>query len=160
MRAIVVVLVAAFGLTAIAVERNADVTEIEALYQTWRTAVEASDISGYVALLHDEVRLLPPGASAIEGAADYAAFLEPVFATATYRIDVHQHPAVDVRGNVAVAEYVYTIHLELKNPDVAVSEPGALTESSTTARYLDVLLKDAGEWRVWRHGWQAYQASQ
>ncbi len=135
----------------------ADRTEIEGLYATWREAVEGSNIDGYVALLHPDVRLLPPGAPAIESAASYAEFLGPVFATATYRIDVLRMPVVDVRGDTAVAEYDYTIHLDLKNPDVGVTEPGALTASSTTARYFDVLLRGDDGWRVWRHSWQTYE---
>ena len=128
---------------------------IQALYQAWRDAVERSDIDGYVSLLHPNVRLLPPGAEPIEGADNYAAFLEPVFATATYEIDIVQLQEVDVLGNVAVAEYVYTIKLDLIDPHVEVNEPGALTANSTTARYFDVLLKDdEGQWSVWRHSWQ------
>ena len=134
-----------------------DVAAIEAAYATWRTAVEASDIAGYVSVLHPEVRLLPPGAEAINGADNYAKFLGPVFETATYEIEPHRYPEVIVQGDTAVAEYDYTIHLTLKNPDVEVTEPGALTASATTARYFDVLLKTDGEWRVWRHSWQVYE---
>ena len=132
------------------------VAAIEALYADWRVAVETGDIDGYVAGLDENVRLLPPSAPAIVGAQNYAQFLVPVFDTATYKIEVVEAPTINVQGDVAVSEYVYTIELTLKNPDQAITEPGALTESRTTARYFDVLRKTDAGWRVWRHAWQAF----
>jgi ketosteroid isomerase-like protein len=140
--------------------RAADVQKIEALYADYRKAVESSDIAGYRRVLHPEVRLLPPGAPAIDTAERYGQFLEPVFAAATYRIDVDRAPDVVVLGDVAVAEYDYTIHLSRKDPEVGVSEPGALTAAVTSSRYFDVLRKtDAGEWRIWRHSWQPLRST-
>ena len=92
-----------------------DIAQIEALYASWRQAVEASDIQGYLRILHADVRLLPPGAAAVDGRENYAKFLEPVFATATYKIEVHQYPQVEIVGDAAIAEYDYTIFLTLKN---------------------------------------------
>ena len=127
---------------------------IDKLYADYRVAVENSDIKGYVDALHPQVRLLPPGAGAIVGAENYAGFLEPVFATADYRIEVVSMPAIEVMGDVATAEYTYIIHLDLKNPDVGVTEPGALTASRTRSRYFDVLKKRSdGQWAIWRHTW-------
>ena len=138
-------------------DTSADEEAIAALYQSWRGAVEASDIEGYLNVLRSDVRLLPPGADAIDGRDNYGRFLVPVFDTATYRIEVHRYPVVEVVGDVAIAEYDYTIHLTLKNPDVEIDEPGALTASETTARYFDVLVKEDGRWLVWRHAWQGYE---
>lgn len=133
----------------------ADVTAIDNLYANWRKAVESGDIPGYVAVLDSDVRLLPPGAEAIVGAANYGKFLEPVFAAATYRIEVLRMPVIEVIGDVATAEYDYVIHLDLKNPEEGVQQAGALTASRTSARYIDVLRRnEKGEWRVWRHAWQ------
>ena len=133
----------------------ADVAEIEALYATWRDAVRGSDINGYLGILHPEIRLLPPGAPAINGLGAYEAFLGPVFANATYEIEIERIQEIDVVGDMATAEYDYTIVLTLKNPDVGIDQPGALTNTRTSARYFDVLRRtDAGEWRVWRHSWQ------
>lgn len=132
-----------------------DVQAIEALFADWREAVETGDIPAYVAVLHPEVRLLPPGADPIVGADAYARFLEPVFAAADYRIEVLQPPAVDVLGDLAVAEYEYVIHLDLASDSAGIAEPGALTEARTHARYVDVLRRGAdGRWLVWRHMWQ------
>lgn len=132
-----------------------DVDAIGGLYASWRQAVAAADIPAYVKVLHPDVRLLPPGAPPIVGADNYAGFLKPVFATADYRIEVVRAPQIEVLGDTAVAEYEYIIHLKLKNPDVGVSEPGALTAERTGARYFDVLRRNAsGQWSVWRHTWQ------
>ena len=79
-----------------------------------------------------------------------------MFAAATYEIEVESHPEITVTGDVAVAEYVYTIVLTLKNPEEQVTEPGALTANRTTSRYFDVLRKTEAGWRVWRHTWQPY----
>ena len=132
---------------------DADVREIEALYATWREAVEAADIPKYVSVLHPDVRLLPPGAAAIAGAANYGRFLEPVFAAADYRIEVIAPQEIEVLGDLAVAEYAYVVDLELKADAEGISEPGALTDARTVARYFDVLKKVDGRWLVWRHLW-------
>ena len=135
-------------------DTQADVEAIERLYANWREAVESADIPSYVAVLDADVRLLPPGAEAVVGAANYARFLEPVFAAADYRIEVVRSPVVEVFGDVALAEYEYVIHLALKNPDVGVQQSGALTAERSAARYMDVLRRDAdGQWAVYRHAW-------
>ena len=136
-------------------DEKADIKAIEVLYAGWRHAVEHSNIDGYLAILHQDIRLLPPGAAAVQGRDNYGEFLAPVFDTATYAIEIERLQEIEVVGDAAVAEYDYTIHLNLKNPDVGVSEPGALTESSTSARYFDVLLRTEEGWKVWRHSWQA-----
>jgi ketosteroid isomerase-like protein len=134
---------------------DADVAEIEALYETWREAVATGDIPKYLSVVDPTVRMIPPGADVIDSAASYEKFLQPVFEAATYRIEVDRYARIDVFGDHAVAEYDYTIHLSLKNPDQQVTEPGALTASVTQARYFDVLRKNPeGRWKVWRHTWQ------
>lgn len=137
-----------------AVASEQDIAAIDALYATWRVAVETGDIPKYVSVLHPDVRLLPPGAPAIVGAAHYGRFLEPVFANADYRIEVIEPHSIEVVGDLAVAEYVYVIHLDMKAEAEGISEPGALTDARTVARYFDVLKKVEGQWRVWRHFWQ------
>lgn len=130
-------------------------SKIETLYAEYRVAVETSSLAGYLRVLHPEVRLLPPGAPAIDTAKRYGEFLAGVFGAATYRVEVLRAPEVSVLGDVAVAEYDYTIHLTRKDPSVGVTARGALTEDATTSRYLDVLRRDAdGAWRIWRHSWQ------
>lgn len=136
-------------------DASAERRKIEILYAEYRKAVESSSIAGYLRVLHPEVRLLPPGAPAIDTARRYGEFLQAVFGAATYRIVVNRAPQVVVVGDVAVAEYDYTIHLTRKNPEVGVTEPGALTADATSSRYFDVLRKDeGGDWRIWRHTWQ------
>jgi ketosteroid isomerase-like protein len=137
-----------------AADTAGDLRQIEALYASWREAVETGNIAQYVAVLHPQVRLLPPGAEAIVSAAGYGRFLEPVFASADYRIEVIRPPQFEILGDVAVAEYEYVIHLTLKDPGSGITEPGALTAERTAARYFDVLRRlPDGQWRVWRHMW-------
>ena len=132
-----------------------DVAAIEAVYATWREAVTDGDIPKYVSVLHPAVRMIPPGAEVVENASSYEAFLQPVFAGATYRIRIDRPARIDVVGDYAVAEYDYTIFLTLKDPNQQINQPGALTESESAARYFDVLRKDSqGQWKVWRHTWQ------
>ena len=131
-----------------------ETTAVEQIYARWRTAVENEDIPAYVTALHPEVRMFPPGAPVVAGSGSYAAFLEPVFAAADYRIEVTQLPQVELVGDLAIAEYEYIIHLKLKNEKAGVTEPGALTANRTRTRYVDVLRKTpAGNWGVWRHTW-------
>lgn len=131
-------------------------TAITKLYADWRTAVEAADIPGYLQALHPDVTLMPPGAADIVGAANYGVFLGPVFANATYKIEIISPPAIELVGDAAVARYEYVIHLQLKDADQGVTEPGALTASRTASRYFDVLRrKPDGNWGVWRHTWNA-----
>ena len=92
----------------------------------------------------------------MQDASSYADFLQPVFEAATYKIEVESYPKVTLAGDIAVTEYIYTIVLDLKNPDQGVAEPGALTANRTTARYFDVLRKTEDGWRVWRHTWHNY----
>ena len=100
-----------------------NVMAINKVYADWRRAVENADIPGYVAVLAEDVRLMPPDADAIAGKDGYGAFLEPVFAAASYRIEVIRPPQVEVVGDLAVAEYEYVIHLSMK-AGAEISEAG------------------------------------
>ncbi|MEE3294726.1 MAG: hypothetical protein VX215_01780, partial [Pseudomonadota bacterium] len=42
-------------------EINTDLIKIEELYKSWNTAVEESNIDGYIASLDENITLLPPG---------------------------------------------------------------------------------------------------
>lgn len=128
---------------------------IQKLYADWRVAVESGDIPAYLKALHPNVRLFPPGAAPILGSAGYGEFLVPVFASATYRIDVAKLQDVRVMGDTAIAEYEYVINIDLKDAESAITQPGALTAARNRARYFDVLRKQAnGSWGIWRHLWQ------
>lgn len=135
-------------------QEGGEAEKIRQLYADYRAAVEGGSLQGYVDVLHPEVRLLPPGTPAIEGAENYARFLEPVFATADYRIDVESGPHIDVIGDVATAEYIYVVFVTLKDPSVGVTQEGALSAQRNRSRYFDVLRKKPdGQWAIWRHTW-------
>lgn len=148
------------GAQPAAVDTAAEVASIEQLYADYRDVVEQGSIPGYLDVLHPQVRLLPPGADAVDGAERYASFLEPVFANATYEIEVVDLPSVVVVGDVAVAEYDYVVHISLKDADVGITQEGALTAQRTRSRYFDVLRKKAdGNWAIWRHTWNVIEES-
>jgi ketosteroid isomerase-like protein len=158
-------LAGAFALTALIssptrADDAADIAAIDSLYASWRKAVERADIPAYVGVLDADVRLLPPDADPIVGAAKYGEFLGPVFAAADYRIEVVRSPVIEIHGDLALAEYDYVIHLQLKDAEVGVRQPGALTAERTAARYIDVLRRQpGGGWAVYRHAWQNKTAS-
>ena len=131
-----------------------DKVAIEQVYADWRAAVETADIPGYVSVLADDVKLMPPDADAIVGKDGYGAFLVPVFDAATYNIDVIGDFEIDVFGDTAIAEYEYVIHLSMKE-GAEITEPGAITAAQSHNRYFDVLRRNkTGEWQVWRHLWR------
>lgn len=122
-----------------------DVTAIRALYAGWIEAVENSDVAGYIAVLDPEVQLLPTGAPPINGSAGYAAMLEGVFATDTFKIDVTSPAAIEVAGDWAWARYDYVIH---RTPI------GSEETFNPERKFLDVLRRQPdGSWGVYRHIW-------
>jgi len=134
-----------------------DEDAIRQLYADWRAAVEQADIPGYVSVLAQDVKLMPPDADAIVGKDGYGDFLVPVFAAATYRIEVIGDFDIEVMDDIAVAEYEYVIHLAMKE-GAEITEPGAITAARSQNRYFDVLRKDrSGEWCVWRHLWRTIE---
>ena len=151
---LITLLVLGFSVQAIA-ESTSDKQRILDLFADWQNAVNTSSVSDIVAVLDPEIRLIPPGANVVDSAASYEAFLAPVFESATCFLEVVAPLRVDIQGDVAVAEYEYVVHLNLKDPDIGITEPGALTASLTHNRYFDVLRKNAeSQWLVWRHAWQ------
>ena len=85
------------------VDRQSDMTELKTLYVNWKNAVEESDIDAYLSNLHDEIRLRPPAGAPVTGIANNRRFLGPVFASATYMIEVDQAPSITLFGDMAVA---------------------------------------------------------
>ena len=82
-------------------EHQIDTREIEALYAEWKIAVEESNIDAYLSNLHDEIRLRPPAGNPINGIENYRRFLGPVFASATYLIEVDRMPIINIFGDIA-----------------------------------------------------------
>lgn len=143
--------------TASVIDERSDAQAIVVLFATWRAAVEAGDIDAYLSHLDADIRLLPPGMAPIVGTSAYGEFLKPVFKWSSYRITVDLEPQVDVIGDMAYAEYIYSINMTLKE---GAEDVGALTPGVTRSRYFDVLRRDAqGKWRVWRHAWQVLDNS-
>ena len=126
--------------------------EILDLYKTWVAAVEEGDIESYVSVLHEDVKLMPPTSEPFEGKEKYRAFLEPVFKSADYEIEVKVEPSVEFLGDVAIAEYEYVIYLMLKEGQSEIDQPGALPATRNHNAYFDVLIRNStGNWVVCRN---------
>ena len=129
--------------------------EILDLYKTWVAAVEEGDIESYVSVLHEDVKLMPPTSEPFEGKEKYKEFLEPVFKSADYEIEVKVEPSVEFLGDVAIAEYEYVIYLKLKEGQSEIDQPGALQATRNHNAYFDVLIRNSnGKWVVYRHTWR------
>ncbi len=122
-----------------------DIVAIRALYHAWNEAVEGSDIAGYLAALDTDVELLPADAPPVRGRDSYGVFLQPVFASDAFEIEVVVAPSVQVDGDLAYARYDYIIH---RMP------VGGEARISSYRKFLDVLRRQPdGSWRVFKHTW-------
>ena len=65
-----------------------DIAAIRALQDAWNAAVEAGSADGYIAVLDDNIELLPINAPPINGTEGYRAMLEGVFSANTYDIEI------------------------------------------------------------------------
>jgi ketosteroid isomerase-like protein len=140
-------------------QNETDTTEILGLYQGWRDAVENANIDGYVAVLHADISLRPPGAQGLDGRDKYAVFLEPVFESASYEIQIDNAPSVTFLGSAALVEYDYTIYRHDHIDSTADLPPGAIARAKTSAHYIDVVTRDSsGAWKVRLHSWQDWPA--
>jgi len=145
------------SMTQAAQEDDEHHTAIERLYASWRNAVEAGSIESYVNVLHDDISLRPPGVSGIDGKSNYATFLVPVFATASYEIQIDTPPKISVLGDTAIVEYDYTITRNVTDESAGELAPGAIQAATTSAHYIDVVTQDSkGNWRVRLHSWSDY----
>ena len=125
---------------------DADIAAIRALQNDWNAAVEAGNVDGYLAVLDDEIELLPTDAPPINGKDGYRAMLDGVFASDTFDIEVVDAGTIEVAGNIGYARYDYIIHRTPK-------AEGAQTVSSLR-KFIDVMRRQPdGSWRVYKHIW-------
>ena len=139
---------------------DTDTSEILGLYQGWRDAVENANIDGYVAVLHADISLRPPGAQGLDGRDNYSAFLVPVFDSASYKIQIDNAPSVTFLGDAAIVEYDYTIFRRADVESTADLPPGAIAIAKTSAHYMEVGTRDSsGAWKVRLHSWQDWPST-
>jgi len=132
--------------------KQTDIDAIQALYAAWREAVQTGSIPGYLACLDDDIRMMAPSAADVYGIDNYAAFLEPVFDNASYRIEQRGPVHVEVMGDTAIARYDYIIHVTMTGDDIA--SEGALTDMVNDMRYFDTLRRqEDGGWKAYTHIW-------
>ena len=139
-------------------QADTDTDAVVALFDGWRAAVERGDKEAYLAGLHEDISLRPPGVAGLDGRDNYRAFLGPVFETAEYQITVDTPPSVTLMGDSAIVEYDYTITMTVIAGSEDALPEGALTANTTTSHYIDVAQKDAsGAWKVRLHSWSVTQ---
>ena len=142
------------GATA-ASQNKTNTTEILGLYQSWRDAVESANIDSYIAVLHADISLRPPGAQGLDGRDNYSAFLDPVFDSASYEIQIDNAPSVTFLGDAAIVEYDYTIYRRAHVDSTVALPAGASAIAKPSAHYIDVVARDSsGKWKVRLHSWQ------
>ena len=128
-----------------------DKKAIQKLYQTWDIAVHKGDRDGYVALLDENVRMVPPGAKDVIGRDAYAEFLIPVFQYGKYEIVPRGDLEINVLGDIALTRYDYLVKVYA---DANKMQNGALTQESNDMKYSDVLRRqEDGSWKVLLHMW-------
>ena len=71
---------------------------------------ESGNIPGYLAVLDEDVELMPTDAPPIRGRDNYAVFLGPVFEADRFEIEVVDPGMIEVDGDLAWARYDYIIH--------------------------------------------------
>ena len=131
-----------------------DKEAITALYREWIVAVEQGSREGYLALLDEDIRMTPPGATDVISKTAYAEFLVPVFDSASYTITPIGDYDIEILGDIALARYDYIVSVFLNEGVAGVEQAGALNQQVSNLKYSDVLRRQAdGEWRVLRHTW-------
>ena len=133
---------------------NDNNASIKKLYETWHSAVESSNIDGYINSLDKNITLIPPGGPIISGAENYREFLGPVFKSATYKIQDGEYD-IEVIGDIAIVRSRQTVYLTFKDNANQIQSEGALQDNITTSDYLDILKRqEDGSWKCLVHTWQ------
>ena len=133
---------------------NDNNASIKKLYETWHSAVESSNIDGYINSLDKNITLIPPGGPIISGAENYREFLGPVFKSATYKIQDGEYE-IEVIGDIAIVRSRQTVYLTFKDNANQIQSEGALQDNITTSDYLDILKRqEDGSWKCLVHTWQ------
>lgn len=128
------------------------------MYATWNKAVEAGDRAGYLALLHDDIRMVPQAAEDITGIDAYGKFLVPVFSNATYKVNRLTDWDIEfLSDDIAQVRYDYIIDITMiAGSDTITDSKAALSQMSNNLKYNDVVKRDSsGNWKVLRHMWNA-----
>ena len=98
----------------------------------------------YLHYFSAEPTLLPAGGAAIHGRDAIARFYDSAFDGITIISNDYEQPVVIVNGSTAVRRYLGTAVFELQGDE----EPEIARN-----RYIDVLVKEDGEWKMQWHSW-------
>ncbi|MEE8464493.1 MAG: DUF4440 domain-containing protein [Gammaproteobacteria bacterium] len=121
---------------------KAQLVEIAAMSQVARPTEEMTDL--YMAYFAKEPTLLPAGSDALRGRAAIAEFYNHAFQGIEILSNDYRDPVVVVDGDMAVRRYIG------KAVFMIAGEPDPVT---ATNRYVDVLVKENGRWKILWHSW-------
>jgi len=88
--------------------------------------------------------LLPAGQAALTGREAIQDFYNGAFRDIVIESNIYRDPVVVVNGDMATRRYIGTAVL------ITADQPDPV---SATNRYLDVLIKEGGEWKMLWHSW-------
>jgi ketosteroid isomerase-like protein len=101
-------------------------------------------IEEYMRYFAAEPTLLPANGAAIYGREAIADFYNNVFNDITIISNKYEEPVILVNGLTATRRYLGTAKFEI------VGKKGTVTAKN---RYIDVLVKEGGEWKMLWHSW-------
>ena len=98
----------------------------------------------YLTYFVDNPTLLPAGQPALSGRKAIEDFYNGAFQGVRIVSNVYRDPVIVVSGEMATRRYIGTAMLKIADASDLVS---------ATNRYLDVLIKENGEWKILWHSW-------
>jgi len=120
----------------------AQLTEIAEISQSGLSTVEMTD--SYLSYFAANPTLLPAGQAALTGREAIQNFYNGAFRDVVIESNIYRDPVIVVNGEMATRRYIGTAVLKIADQPDPVS---------ATNRYLDVLIKEDGEWKMLWHSW-------
>lgn len=121
---------------------RAQLSEIAEMSQSGLPTDEMTD--RYLRYFADNPTLLPAGQAALTGRKSVADFYNSAFKDINILSNVYRDPVIVVSGDMAIRRYIGTAVFKMAD------EPDPV---SATNRYLDILIKTNGEWKMLWHSW-------
>jgi ketosteroid isomerase-like protein len=121
---------------------KAQLVEIAEMTQVARPTAEMTEL--YMEYFAKEATLLPAESEALRGRAEIAAFYNRAFQGIEILSNNYRDPVVIVNGDMAVRRYIGTAVFMIADTPEPVT---------ATNRYLDVLVKKNGRWKILWHSW-------
>ena len=104
----------------------------------------AETTNEYMTFFSEEPTLLPAAGAAIHGREAIARFYNDAFSSITILSNVYERPVIVVTGEMATRRYFGTAEFIISGQDDPVTAKN---------RYIDVLVKENGDWKMLWHSW-------